>query len=414
MSEQAVMDFAAESEPQLNEVDLGVGGEETSFSQAFEEALGRLENPVEEAQPEPQDLQPEPQDLQPESEVPQPEGEEESADPSAEGEEVQESEESENSQEDFDPTNDLETQDTADWTPKAARRFKQLKEERKVLRSEVDDLRQKNTEYESKIQELSGAVDNDDIEAMRDQLAEYEQQKMFTDLENTTSYRETVTEPLLELLNKAEQVADHYDIDSDVLIDVISMDEGEDQDEALSEILEDVSDRDKAKIYRVLEDINPILNHRTNMINNLEEAYYEAQSLEEHRQNQLAAQKAQERQAITRNVVGRVKEKVPFLAGFEGIDFDSITEKASDSDPAVIHPVDAAYNAVAAQMLPSLVKEYSALQAELESLTDRLAEYEEAEPGTSGSVPDSGRVANSAGANVSFEDAISQRLSGVS
>lgn len=403
MSEQAVMDFAEQPEPQSNEADLDVRGEETSFSQAFEDALDRLENPVEEPQPEPEVPQPEQVEEQP-AEV------EEAPEPSAEEAEVQESEGEEDS---FDPTNDLEMQDTADWTPKAARRFKQLKEERKVLRSEVDDLRQKNTEYESKIQELSGAVDNDDIEAMREQLAEYEQQKMFTDLENTTSYRETVTEPLLELLGRAEQVADHYDIDSDVLIDVISMDEGEDQDEALSEILEDVSDRDKAKIYRVLEDINPILEHRTNMINNLEEAYYEAQSLEEHRQNQLAAQKAQERQAITRNVVGRVKEKVPFLSGFEGIDFDSITEKASDSDPAVIHPVDAAYNAVAAQMLPSLVKEYSALQAELESLTDRLAEYEEAEPGTSGSVPDSGRVANSAGSNVSFEDAISQRLSGV-
>jgi hypothetical protein len=410
MSEQAVMDFAAESEPQLNEADLDVGGVENSFSQAFEEALDRLDSPVEEAQPEPEVPESEPQVPQPESEAPEAETEEESSEPLAEGEEAQESEESEN---DFDPTNDLETQDTADWTPKAARRFKQLKEERKVLRSEVDELRQRTTEYESKIQELSGAVDNEDIETMREQLAEYEQQKMFTDLENTTSYQETVTAPLLELLNKAEQVADHYDIDSDALIDVISMDEGEDQDEALSEILEDVSDRDKAKIYRVLEDINPILDHRSNMINNLEEAYYEAQNLEEQRQNQQAAEKAQERQVVTRNVVGRVKEKVPFLAGFEGIDFDAITEKAAGTDPAVIHPVDAAYNAVAAQMLPSLVKEYSALQAELENLTDRLAEYEEAEPGTSGSVPDSGRVANSAGSNVSFEDAISQRLSGV-
>ena len=402
------MDFAAEPEPQLNEADLDVGEVENSFSQAFEEALDRLDSPVEETQPEPE--VPEPQVPQPESEVPEAETEEDSSEPLMEGEEVQESE---NSEEDFDPTNDLETQDTADWTPKAARRFKQLKEERKVLRSEVDELRQRTTEYESKIQELSGAVDNEDIEKMREQLSDYEQQKMFTDLENTTSYQETVTAPLLELLNKAEQVADHYDIDSDALIDVISMDEGEDQDEALSEILEDVSDRDKAKIYRVLEDINPILDHRSNMINNLEEAYYEAQNLEEQRQNQLAAEKAQERQVVTRNVVGRVKEKVPFLSGFEGIDFDAITEKAAGTDPAVIHPVDAAYNAVAAQMLPSLVKEYSALQAELENLTDRLAEYEEAEPGTSGSVPDSGRVANSTGANVSFEDAISQRLSGV-
>jgi len=323
------MDFAAESEPQLNEADLDVGGVENSFSQAFEEALDRLDNPVEEAQPEPEVPESEPQVPQPESEAPEAETEEESSEPLAEGEEVQESE---NSEKDFDPTNDLETQDTADWTPKAARRFKQLKEERKVLRSEVDELRQRTTEYESKIQELSGAVDNEDIETMREQLAEYEQQKMFTDLENTTSYQETVTAPLLELLNKAEQVADHYDIDSDALIDVISMDEGEDQDEALSEILEDVSDRDKAKIYRVLEDINPILDHRSNMINNLEEAYYEAQNLEEQRQNQQAAEKAQERQVVTRNVVGRVKEKVPFLAGFEGIDFDAITEKAAGTD----------------------------------------------------------------------------------
>ena len=397
------MDFAEQSEPQFNEAELAVGGEETSFSQAFEEALDRLENPVEEAQPEPEAPQPEQVEEQPAEVEEAPESVEETEEPQSLEEE----------KDGFDPTDELETQETADWTPKAARRFKQLKEERKVLRSELDDLRYKNTEYESKIQELNGAVENEDIETMREQLAEYEQQKMFTDLENTTSYQQVVTEPLLELINKAEQVADHYDIDPDALIDVISMDEGEDQDEALSDILEDVSDRDKAKIYRVLEDINPILEHRTNMINNLEEAYYEAQSLEEQRQNQQAAQKAQERQVITQNVVGRVREKVPFLSGFEGINFDVIAEKASNSDPAVLHPVDAAYNAVAAQMLPSLVKEYSTLQAELESLTDRLAEYEEAEPGTSGSVPEAGRIAKSNGANVSFEDAISQRLSGV-
>ena len=71
--------------------------------------------------------------------------------------------------------------------------------------------------------------------------------------------------------------------------------------------------------------------------------------------------------------------------------------------------MDAAYNAVAAQMLPSLVKEYGALQAELESLTDRLAEYEEASR-DGGSVPDSGRVANSAGSNVSFEDALAKTI----
>ena len=86
------------------------------------------------------------------------------------------------------------------------------------------------------------------------------------------------------------------------------MNEGEDQDEALSDILEDVSNRDKAKIYRVLEDINPILDHRTNMINSRRKPTMKLRA-GRHRQDQLAAQKAQERQAITRNVVGRVKKK---------------------------------------------------------------------------------------------------------
>ena len=174
MSEQAVMDFAEQPEPQFNEADLAVGGEETSFSQAFEEALDRLDNPVEEAQPEP-----EPQASQPEPGEEQLENVEEAPESVEETEEPQSLEEEKDG---FDPTDELETQDTTDWTPKAARRFKQLKEERKVLRSEVEDLRYKNTEYESKIQELRGAMDNEDIETMREQLAEYEQQKMFTDL----------------------------------------------------------------------------------------------------------------------------------------------------------------------------------------------------------------------------------------
>ena len=64
MSEQSVMDFAEQPEPQSNEADLDVG-EETSFSQAFEDALGRLENPVEEPQPEPEVPQPEQVEEQP-------------------------------------------------------------------------------------------------------------------------------------------------------------------------------------------------------------------------------------------------------------------------------------------------------------------------------------------------------------
>jgi len=428
MSEQAVMEFAAETEAAPQEAapqeaapqeaapqEAAPVVEESSFAQAFEDAMSRLEQPQEPTPtPEPaQEPEQEPAQQEEKKSDAEAPAEEQPKEEPAEKPEVEAEEKDSAEEEKYDPTDELDTEDTTDWTPKAARRFKQLKEERKVLRSEVEDLRQKTQEYESKIQELSGAVDSEDIEGMREQLAEYEQQKMFTDLENTTAYKEAVTEPLLSLLEKAEQVADHYDIDADALVDVISMEEGEAQDEALSDILDGVSDRDKAKVFRIIEDINPILSYRTELINNLEKAYNEAQYLEEQKQKEMAAQKAQERKVITKNVVDRVKEKVPFLAGFENVDFDALTQNASEKDPAVIHPVDAAYNSVAAQLLPTVIKEYSALQAELDNLADRLADYEDAEPGTSGSTPDSAKMAATSGGDISFEDAISRRLSGL-
>jgi len=74
-----------------------------------------------------------------------------------------------------------------DWTPKAANRFKQLKEELKGSRSELDQLRQLSKEQESKLQELSAIAENKDIEQLQSRIAEYEQEKMFTNLEQTTA-----------------------------------------------------------------------------------------------------------------------------------------------------------------------------------------------------------------------------------
>lgn len=180
MSEQAVMDFAVEAEPTQMESASEAG--ESSFAEAFESALSRLDKPQEQAPPQPTEEVQQPEEKQPDAEKP---AEEQPEEKSSEEPEVEAPEDAEEG--DYDPTNDLDTEDTTDWTPKAARRFKQLKEERKVLRTEVEDLRQKTQEYESKIQELSGAIDSEDIESMREQLAEYEQQKMYSDLEDRKS-----------------------------------------------------------------------------------------------------------------------------------------------------------------------------------------------------------------------------------
>ena len=300
-----------------------------------------------------------------------------------------------------------------DWTPKAANRFKQLKEELKGSRSELDQLRQLSKEQESKLQELVAIAENKDIEQLQYRIAEYEQEKMFTNLEQTTAYQEAVSKPLATLMEQADQIADKYDIDSNSLIDVLALDDADAQDEKLSELLPNASDRDKARIYRIIEEINPILERRKTLFDNVEEAAKEAALLEETRQKHNLVERARLRDNVTRNVMERITEKLPFVKTLEGLDLNAIQNKASSVDPTVIHPVDFAYNAVSAQLLPTIVREYVGLRKEIESLTDKLAEYETAEPKLSGGSPNSPKRSGSSGSEGGFVDAINRAFGGL-
>jgi len=309
-----------------------------------------------------------------------------------------------------DPIEDLSEDIGDEWTPKAASRFKQLKDELKTNKSELDTLRQTVREQESKMEELNAIANNRDVDALKNQLSEYEIQKSFSDLENTSQYREAVSDPLSRLMDKASVIAEKYDVNYDSLVDAIALDDTEKQDTALAELLPEASDRDKSSIYRIIEDIDPIMDRRKDLYENADAALKEAQYMEEQKQQTELAERAEVRQSITRNVVKRVGEKLPFLAGVDGLDMSSIQEKAADLDPSAVHPVDFAYNSVAAQLLPTIVREYLSSRAEADVLMSKLSEYEGAEPTMSGS-PTSDSTSAVSG-DLSFEDAISAALGG--
>lgn len=361
--------------------------EANSFEAALNAAFSNLESNSKEAE-----IKPEPEEIS-----------EESAE--------QELEKTEEPVAEEDPLEQLTEE--VEWTPKAANRFKQLKEELKGSRSELEQLRQLSKEQEAKLQELSAIAENKDIEQLQSRIAEYEQERMFTNLEQTTAYQEAVTKPLASLMEQADQIADKYEIDSNSLIDVLALDDADAQDEKLSELLPNASDRDKARIYRIIEEINPILERRKTLFDNVEEAAKEAALLEETKQKQEIAERARLRENVTRNVVERITEKLPFVKTLEGLDIQAIQNKAASVDPTVIHPVDFAYNAVSAQLLPTIVREYVGLRKEIESLTDKLAEYETAEPKLSGGSPNNPKRSGSVGSEVGFVDAINRAFGGV-
>jgi DNA repair exonuclease SbcCD ATPase subunit len=332
---------------------------------------------------------------------------EESEEEEVESEEEEvESEEEEVESEETDKLESLDT-DVDDWTPKAANRFKELKAELKTNRSELETLRQKAEEYESKIQELTGLAESKDVDELKSKLAEYEQQKALSNLEDTEAYKQAVSEPLAQLMEQADQIADKYEIDSDALVDVLALDNPDEQEQQLLELLPNASERDKARLFRIMEDIDPILQRRNDLYENADAALAEAKQLEEQKTAQKAAEQAKVRQSVTHNVVERVQQKLPFLKGFEGVDFEAIKKKAADVDPSVMHPVDHAFNEVSAQLMPVIVKQYVMMQKEVDYLTDKLAEFKDAEPkmsdGTNQSV-------SSLGDNATFEERVSAAL----
>lgn len=327
--------------------------------------------------------------------------------PSKAAEQEEVVEEVEEIEDDFsEPIDDLTEDIGDDWTPKAANRFKQLKTELKTSSSELEQLRQKQVEYESRIKELTGLAENKDVEQLQTKLAEYEKKQLFSDLENTTAYKQAVTEPLAQLIQQSEQIAEKYNITVDSLLDVFSQTDPDIQQEQLSELLPNANDRDKAKIYNIMEAMGPIFDRRAMLFEQSDAALAEAKMLEEQERNAQAGERLKLRQNVTRNVVERVEAKLPFLKGIEGLDLSAVREKAASVDPSVVHPVDFAYNAVSAQILPAVVREYVTLRKEVEHLTDRLAEYEDAEPKMSGSQPSSKRMAQKIGGDASFEDRV--------
>jgi len=375
--------------PDTSESNLG-------FQDALEAALDKLSGEP----PQEETIQPaeEPTQEVTEEITEEIKSEEQSAEEKVEVEDVKKEE----SSEDTSSLDEL-TEELDDWTPKAANRFKQLKSELKSNQSEVEQLRQQLKEQTSKVDEMSGLVENKDIDSLQEKLQVYESEKAFTDLESTEVYQTAITEPLGKLLDQVSSIADHYDVDVDALIDVVAMDDADQQDVALKHYLPTASERDKARLYRIIEDIDPLLARREELVENAEAALTEAKEMEEQKQSELRAENARVRRNVTQSVIDKVQEKLPLLKGIEGLDMAQVHESVSDIDPEVIHPIDFAYSNVASKLLPNIVRELLKAQKSNDNLLSKLAEYESAEPTMSGA-PASSDGARPA--NMSFSEAV--------
>ena len=283
------------------------------------------------------------------------------------------------------PLSDLDSiEEPKDWTPEAARRFKELKSELKTYRSRAEELEQTVTQKESRLQELQALADDTSNQELQQRLSEYENQMLVSKLENSHAYKTLVDQPLSNLVDEADSIAKKYSIDPNALIDAISESDEASQEELLTELLANANDRDKYRVYKIIEEVRPILEQRNILQQNAEAALREAEELDNQRQQQTLAQRVQQRQEAARSVADKLKSKLTFLSNVDGLDMSAIAKEAAELEPSTLDPVTGTYQAMAAKLLPKMASQYMSLQKEFDTLTERLAEYDRAAPRAGG------------------------------
>lgn len=311
------------------------------------------------------------------------------------------------------PLDELEGADDVgkDWTPQAARRFKQLKAELKGSKARLSELESSLSAREARLKELEAIAENPEYDQLKSRVEEYEQQLLVTKLESSKIYQDLVAQPLAELVTEADAIAEKYEVDANELLDAIALEDEAAQEEALADLLAAATDRDRFRIYKVIEQIKPILHQRSVLQENAQAALQEAEALQETQTKQQLAERAAERQKAAEVVADKIRTKLTFLEGVDGVDFAALSKRVAETDTSTLSPVDAAFQTYAAQLFPKLAREYVSLQKELSALTDKLAKFDRASPraGGGGSTPFSGGSVDSA---KSFADAVNAAFGG--
>jgi hypothetical protein len=279
---------------------------------------------------------------------------------------------------------ELDSVEPKDWTPEAARRFKELKAELKTYRSRSEELEQVAAQKESRLQELEALANNPEYQQLQDRIADYERNMLVTKLEQSHAYQTLVEQPLANLVQEADNIAEKYSLDAGTLLEVIATDDEAVQEEQLSELLANASDRDKFRIYKIIEETKPILEQRRVLQEHAEAALREAEELDSVRNQQSLIERVQQRQEAANAVADKLKNKLTFLSGMEGVDLTAYAKEAAELEPSTLDPVTGTYQAIAAKLLPKMAAQYMSLQKEIDALTDRLAEYDRAAPKAGG------------------------------
>ena len=224
------------------------------------------------------------------------------------------------------------------------------------------ELRRELAEARSKATNLEDKIDTNETPALVPEL-----EKQLQD----------ASEPLNNIMSAAEALAERTGVDVNEVFAVFSEVNIERQNNTLERITEEMGDRDKMMLYRMVDDSAAIFDRDAMLKDRAAEA-----SVELDRYNEALEKEALEEYTIeTRAAVNKVYDKFEsVIPDLEGVNLGDLRSKTLDSDYVSLDSDHQAYALSAGNLLPSVVKAIRVKDQKIASLEKQLSTYQNSTP----------------------------------
>lgn len=240
---------------------------------------------------------------------------------------------------------------------KASDKFKQLRQELKEFKQKQKEVVVPE-DVQTKLQELE--LKAAEAEGLRQQVEELASVSAKVKVESSKEYKEKVLNPAIEILQEADQIAEAYQIDSEVIQAIIREQDKEIQAKLIQSHLSELNEVEKQDVYRMIYEYKGLGKIRQEMLDKAEEkiSQIEAQQIAE-QQKQIEEEKKAV-QSIQANIWDKYKQVIPGFVDENGEPTEEWTKLRNRSlsiDFSKAAGKDKAYAAFAGVALPHVIKE---------------------------------------------------------
>ncbi len=249
--------------------------------------------------------------------------------------------------------------------------LKETKAAQAALADELEGVRKQApvTELETQLKQVTA------------ELEEFRQSAAVYDVEKSDEYVAQVAEPIEAMMDVAEEIATRNEIPPEDLIDAMAL-EGKAQDEKLRDITEDMSDRDKNRVYRMMDDAAIVFQRSQQMKDQAAELAVKYENADLARKEQAAKKSLIEVRSGIEKVFEKFQKVTPSLG--EDVSFEAIKAKTMEEDFSTLTPNHRAYALAAGAVVPKMISALRARDAEIAKLNGELSGMVKAKPKAGG------------------------------